>query len=111
MRSVVDVLESQAVPVDGRLEVALVDGIHEDLRALRHLQRGAGDRSVVGEHANGRISDLLGDGRDPELELVAVRELDQLGSDDPGSAGGFSGEILSSHGQALLLGPHRSDRS
>ena len=79
VRAVVAVLEAQAVPVDGRVEVAVVGDVHGDRRALRDLQRRAGDGAVVGQHPHGRVADPLLDRDDLELELVAVGELDQLG--------------------------------
>ena len=79
VRSVVAVLEPQAVPVHGRVEVAVVGHVDGDRRALRDPQRRAGDRAVVGEHPHRRVADPLLDRHDLELELVAVGELDQLG--------------------------------
>jgi len=105
VRPVVAVLDSDPVPVDGGLEIAFVDDVDHELGPLAHFQRRAWDRGVVGEHANRPASELLRDRSDPELELVAVRELDDLGLADFGQANGFGGEILSSHEQALLLGP------
>ena len=52
-----------------------VDG---DRRALRDLERRAGDRAVVGQHPHRRVADPLLDRHDLELELVAVGELDEL---------------------------------
>ena len=77
--AVVAVLETQAVPVHGRCEIAVVRDVDGDRRALRHPERGAGYGAVVREHAHGRIADPLLDGDDLELVLVAVRKLDQLG--------------------------------
>ena len=79
VRAVVAVLQAQPVPVDGRLEVALVDDVHDELRALAHAQRRAGDGAVVGDHPHGVVADPLRDRRDPELEGVAVGELHHLG--------------------------------
>src|SRR5207247_10679654 len=78
VRPVVLVLQTQHVPVDGRFEMALVDSVHEDFRPLPYLQRRSWDRSVVGEHADAVAPDLLGDRSDAELELVPVRELDDV---------------------------------
>ena len=79
VRAVVAVLQTQPVPVHGRLQVALVDDVHDELRAFAHAQRRAGDRPVVGDHSHGVVADALRDGRDPELEGVAVGELHHLG--------------------------------
>ena len=79
VRAVVAVLQTQPVPVHGRLEVALVDDVDDELRALAHAQRRAGDRAVVGDHAHGVVADPLRDRRDPQLERVAVGELHDLG--------------------------------
>ena len=92
VRAVVAVLQAQTVPVDGRLEVALVDDVHDELRALRHAQRRAGDGAVVGDHAHGVVADPLRDRRDPQLERVAVGELHDLGRRRLREAGGVGRE-------------------
>ncbi len=48
--AVVAVLQPQAVPVHRRLHVAVVAGMHGDLRPLLDVQGRAGDGAVVGEH-------------------------------------------------------------
>jgi hypothetical protein len=58
--------------VDGRLHVALVLDVDDDLRALLHLEDRPRDRVVVGQHPHGVLADALGDRPDPEAELVAV---------------------------------------
>ena len=63
--AVVAVLEPQTVPVHRRLEVALVDDVDDELRALADAERRAGYRSVVGDHAHGVAADALGHRRDP----------------------------------------------
>jgi hypothetical protein len=78
VRAVVAVLEPQAVPVHGRLEIAAVDDVDLDLRALPHLERGSRDGSVVREHAHRRLVDPLAHRRDLERERVAGRQLDHL---------------------------------
>jgi hypothetical protein len=70
--AVVAVLQPQPVPVHGRLQVTLVDDVDLDLRSLRHPQRGARDRAVVGQHPHRRVAQLLGDRRDLQIERVAV---------------------------------------
>jgi hypothetical protein len=78
VRAVVAVLEPQAVPVNGGVEVAVVDHVHDDLRTLLHTQGRPGDRAVVRQHPHGRVADPLRDRADVKLELVAVVELDDL---------------------------------
>jgi hypothetical protein len=80
VRAVVAVLEPQAVPVHGRLEVSPVGDVDGDRRSLPQLQRRAGNRSVVGQHPHRRVADPFLDGDDLERELVAVGELDELGA-------------------------------
>ena len=92
VRAVVAVLQAQAVPVDGRFEVALVDDVHDELRALGHAQRRPGDGAVVGDHPHGVVADPLGDRRDPELERVAVGEVHHLGRRRLREAGGVGRE-------------------
>ena len=78
--AVVGVVEPQAVPVDGRFGVAVVADVHDDFGSLPDPQRGAGDGAVVGEHADAVVAEVLGDGRDAQLEGVAVVERDDVGS-------------------------------
>ena len=78
VRAVVAVLQAQAVPVHRRLEIAAVGDVDGDRRTLRHLQCRPGNGAVVGEHAHGRIADLLLHGHDLERELLAVFQRDQL---------------------------------
>ena len=80
VRAVVLVFDPQPVPVHGRLEIAVVDRVHENFRALPYLQRRSRDRSVVGKHANPVPFELLGDRRNSELELVALGEFDDFGT-------------------------------
>ena len=94
MGSVVAVLEPQPVPVDGGLHVALVLDVDDDLRALLHLERGAGDRAVVGQHPHRRVAKPLGHRRDPQVELIAVGQLDQLGGACLGKARDVRREVL-----------------
>src|SRR5215210_5032508 len=89
------------MPVHGRLEIAFVDRVDEDLRALLHLHRGAWNRSVVGEHTDGRSSDLLRDRRDSQLEFITIRELDDLALATLENADGLSGKFIS-HDSMLL---------
>ena len=81
VRSVVAVLEPQPVPMDGRLQIAVVDDLDRDLRSLADAQRRTGDGAVVGEHAHSRVGELLRDGRDPQLDRVVVCDFDDLARD------------------------------
>jgi hypothetical protein len=47
---VVAVLQPQAVPMHGRLDIAVVGDVHRDFGALVDVQGRARDRSVVGQH-------------------------------------------------------------
>ena len=79
VRAVEAVLEPEAVPVHGRVDVAVVRHMDGDRRALRNLQRRAGHGAVVGEHSHGVVAHSFPYGGDLEVELVSVSELDQLG--------------------------------
>ena len=92
VRPVEAVFESEAVPVHGRLVIAFVRDVDDDLRVLLHLERRAGDRAVVGEHAHGVLADPFRDGLDPKVELVPVLEVDDLGTRSFGQTGGLSGK-------------------
>ena len=96
MSAVVAVLEPQPVPVDGRLEVAFVDDVHDEFGALADAQHRAGDRAVVGDHANGVFAEPLRDRRDPQIERVAVGELDDLGRRRLGQARSLGRELSGS---------------
>ena len=52
VRHAVVVVETQSVPMHGRLGVGVVANANRDLRSLTHAQRRAGDRPVVGKHPN-----------------------------------------------------------
>ena len=92
--SVVPVLEAQAVPVDGPFHVALVDDLDRDLRALLDSQGRARDRAVVGQHSHAGVAELLDHRSDPELELIAIGELHQLGGLRFREIGDFGWEVL-----------------
>ena len=77
--AVIAVLEPQAVPVNGGLEVAVVGDAHRRRRALGDLERRPRHRTVVRQHPHRRVADPLLDRDDLELELVPVGKLDQLG--------------------------------
>ena len=94
MGAVVAVLEPQTVPVNGRLEVALVDDVDDELGALTDADRRTGHRAVVGDHANGVVAEALRDRRDPQLEPVAVAELDDLRSGRLGQARRLRREVI-----------------
>src|SRR5215218_10754739 len=82
---VVAVLQPEAVPVDGRLYVAVVGHLHGDLRALVDVQRRARDRTVVTEHALLCVSDPLAHGVDAKVKAIAVVKRTTLGFDASGS--------------------------
>jgi hypothetical protein len=67
------------MPVHGLLQVAVVDDIDLDLRALADLQRRPGDGAVVSQHPHGGVAELLAHGRDPQLEALIRGQLDNLG--------------------------------
>ena len=67
------------MPVDRGVHVALVLDVDDDLRALLHLQDRSGNRPVVGQHPDRRVAQSLGDRSDPQIERVAVGQLDHLG--------------------------------
>ena len=71
---VVTVLQPQPVPVHRRLDVAVVPHLHGDLRPLIDVQDRAGDRPVVGEHAQLGAVDVLAHRADPQVEPVPVVE-------------------------------------
>ncbi len=100
--SVVAVLEPQPVPVDGRLQIALVLDVDDDLGALAHLQRRPGDRAVVGEHSHRGVADPLGDRRDRQVEPVTVAQLDHLRGACLGEAGGVGRELIVSCGHLQI---------
>ena len=105
VRAVRAVVQAQAVPVHRRLEIALVDDVDLDLRALRHAQRRAGDRAVVGQHAHVRVADALGDRRDPQLECPARRDVDDLGRAALRQPGRVLGEVVCcAHATSVLEG-------
>jgi hypothetical protein len=66
------------MPVDGRIQVTVIRYVDDDRPALRNLHGRARDGSVIGQHAHGRVADLLLDRQDLELELAAVGELEQF---------------------------------
>jgi hypothetical protein len=70
--TVVLVLQPQPVPVHGCLDIAVVPHLHGDLRALINLQGRAGDRPVVGEHAQLGAVDVLAHRADPQVKPVPV---------------------------------------
>ena len=107
--AVVAVLEPQAVPVHGRIHVAAIRDVHCDRRVLRGLQGWAWNRAVVGEHAHGGIADLLLDRCDLELELVSVRELDDLRPSGVGQSFGRArqlGGVRVPFGAVMVMHPY-----
>ena len=76
MRPIGAVLEPQSMPVDGRLQVAVVMHVDLNLGAFGNAQGRPGNRPVVAEHAHGVVSEPLAHRGDPQLERTAVGELD-----------------------------------
>ena len=70
--TVVLVLQPQAMPVHGRLDIPVVLRVHGDLRALIDVQGRAGDRPVVGEHPQLGAVDVLAHRADPQIQPVPV---------------------------------------
>jgi hypothetical protein len=64
--------------VNGRLDVTVVRHLHGDLRPLIDMQRRAGDRTVVPEHAQLGVVQTLAHGLDAKVESVAVVESEEL---------------------------------
>src|SRR5262249_50502665 len=50
MRPVVTILETQSMPMHGRVDVAVIGDLNGDRRALRHRQRRPRYGAVVGQH-------------------------------------------------------------
>ena len=63
----------------------VVGDVDHDLGAFADAQCRAGYRAVVGKHAHRVVPELLCDGSDPQVEGVAVGELDDLGAAALGS--------------------------
>ena len=79
--AVIAVLESQAVPVHGCFHLGVVGDVDGDFGAFADAQGRAWDGAVVGEHAHRVVSELLDDGRDPQVDGVAAGEVDHVGLD------------------------------
>jgi hypothetical protein len=66
------VLQPQAMPVHRRLDVAVVAGMHGDLRPLLNMQGRSGDGAVVGEHPQVGAVQALADWTDAEVQAVTI---------------------------------------
>ena len=100
--AVVAVVEPQAVPVDGRLDVTVVRDVDDDLGTLVDVERRTGDRAVVGDHPDGRPCDVLDNGRDLKGQSIAVTEAMQRGSLDQREARRVAGkQVGCGHGRLL----------
>jgi hypothetical protein len=106
MSSVVAVLQPQPMPMDRGVHVPLVLDVDDDLRALPDLQDRSGDRPVVGQHPDRRVTQSLGDRSDPQIEMLTVRQLDQLGRARLGQPRRVSREAIRRLGIGVVL--HRS---
>ena len=94
--------------------VAVVRDVDENLGALRHPQRRAGDGPVVGEHPHGRGADALDDGRDPQPDAVSVGQLDdgrRGGRGNPDVSRGKSASRADMLGPRCSFVPRRAGRS
>src|SRR4029450_877462 len=90
--SVVRVVEAQSVPGGGGLLVPVVAAPNADPRALCDSRGGAGDRAVVGEHADLAVAELVGHRPYAQVVGVAVGEgHDLAGAAGRGRAGGGGG--------------------
>ena len=100
--AVVAVVEPEAVPVDGRLDVTVVRDVDDDLGPLVDVEGRPGDRAVVGDHPDGRPADVLDDGRDLKGQSIAVAEPMQGGSLDQREARRVAGkQVGCGHGRLL----------
>ena len=103
VRAVEAVLQTQPVPVDGRLHVALVLDVDKQLRPLGNPQGRAGDGAVVGEHPDRRVADALGHRRDAQREAVTVGELDGRSGGRRRQAGRLARELVCRSGHPVSL--------
>ena len=92
--AVVLVLQPQPVPVHGGVQVAVVGHVDDHLRALPHLQGRAGDGAVVAQHPHRGVPEPLGYRADPQVQVVAVGQLEQLWAGRLGQPGGVCREGL-----------------
>jgi hypothetical protein len=91
---VVLVFQPQPVPVHGGIEITIVGDLDDDLAALLDLEGGAGDGAVVAQHPHRGVADSLGYRPDPQLQGVAVGQLQLLGPAGLGESGGVGGKRL-----------------
>jgi hypothetical protein len=94
MRTVVAVIKSKSMPVDGRRVVSLVLDVDDDLRAFLDLEHGTGDRAVIGQHAHLGPCKFLNYRGNPQVELVPIAELDALGCVSLREPGGRGRKVL-----------------
>ncbi len=103
VRSVVAVVEPQPMPVHGGVEIGLIDHVDDELGALADAQRRAGNRAVVRQHADGRVADTFADGRDAQLDLVSMAEVDHLRADGLDEAGRVGREMVAGRDVSLVV--------
>ena len=108
--AVVAVLQAEAVPVDGGLDVAVVGHVDDDLRPLVHMETGAGDGTVVGEHAQDVVADAVGHRRDAKVESVAVTESDGFRAGSRAEVGGVGREQVGHRVASEVSRPSRRAR-
>src|SRR5205807_2209178 len=70
--AVVAVFQAESVPVHRGRDVAIVADAHCNFGSLVDVQVRAWDRAVVGQHAQVVTVDVLANGSDAEIEVVAV---------------------------------------
>ena len=103
VRAVGAVVQAQAVPVHRLLQVAVVDDVDLDLRALADLQRRPGNRAVVGQHPHGGVAEPLAHRRDPQLKALTLGQLDKLGRSGGRQAAGVAWELVGGCAHLPLL--------
>ena len=107
--AVVTVFDSQAVPMHGGFDVAVVLHLDRELGPLIDVQHGTRDRAVVGEHAQDVRAEALANRGDAEVDVVAVAQSNNGRACDLGKTFGISWEIVVDH-RAYLPYASRSVR-
>ncbi len=88
------VVQAQAMPVHRLLQVALVDDVDLDLRALADLQRRPGNRAVVGQHPHRGVAEPLAHRRDPQPKALTPSQLYELSRRGGRQAAGVAWELI-----------------
>ena len=104
---VVAVVQPQPVPVHGRLDIAVIGYLHGDLRPLIDVQAGAGDRPVVGEHAQVSAVEALSRRADVQVKSVTVVEPGHVRARHLRQSRGLGGEqvlrVWDGHGRSFRV--------